>query len=70
AGKTLASVTLVGGDPYEFTAAILGWAADTALGGGLLHSGALGPVDAFGLDALYAAALDAGWTRHPATAAN
>ena len=70
AGKTLASVTLAGGDPYDFTAAILAWAADTALGGGLLRSGALGPVDAFGLDALYAAALDAGWTRLPATSAS
>ncbi|WP_410875945.1 saccharopine dehydrogenase family protein [Nocardia sp. A7] len=66
AGKSLTSVTLAGGDPYDFTAAIMAWAAETALGGGLLDSGALGPVDAFGLDALHTAALDAGWTRHPA----
>ena len=70
AGKTLASVILEGGDPYDFTAAMLAWAADTALSGGLLGTGALGPVDAFGLDALRAAALDAAWTRRttaPAT---
>ncbi|MBY8860179.1 saccharopine dehydrogenase NADP-binding domain-containing protein [Nocardia sp. CA2R105] len=67
AGKILSSVTLEGGDPYTFTAAMLAWAADTALSGGLLDTGALGPVDAFGLDALQTAALDAGWTRHPAT---
>jgi short subunit dehydrogenase-like uncharacterized protein len=68
AGKTLATITLEGGDPYDFTAAILAWAADTALGGGLLGSGALGPVDAFGLDALYTAARDAGWSPHPGPA--
>ncbi|MEV0248218.1 saccharopine dehydrogenase NADP-binding domain-containing protein [Nocardia sp. NPDC050712] len=63
AGQTLANVTLAGGDPYDFTAAILAWAARTALDGGLLGTGALGPVDAFGLDALQAAVLAAGWTR-------
>jgi short subunit dehydrogenase-like uncharacterized protein len=66
AGNPLATVTLVGGDPYDFTAAILAWGAETALGGGLLGTGALGPVDAFGLDSLHTAVLDAGWTRHPA----
>ncbi|MGY0498504.1 saccharopine dehydrogenase family protein [Nocardia sp. FBN12] len=66
AGKTLASVTLAGGDPYDFTAAIMAWAAETALGGGLLDAGSLGPVDAFGLDALHTAAVRAGWNRHPA----
>ncbi|MBF6191548.1 saccharopine dehydrogenase NADP-binding domain-containing protein [Nocardia implantans] len=62
-GRVLASVTLTGGDPYDFTAAILTWGAQTALDGGLLATGALGPVDAFGLDALTAGAADAGFSR-------
>ncbi|MGV9664372.1 saccharopine dehydrogenase family protein [Nocardia niigatensis] len=62
-----ASVTLGGGDPYDFTAHMLAWAAHAALAGGLLDTGALGPVEAFGLDALQAAAIDAGWRRNPAT---
>ncbi|TCJ95656.1 saccharopine dehydrogenase family protein [Nocardia alba] len=68
AGKTLATVTLRGGDPYDFTAAILAWAADTALGGGLLGTGALGPVDAFGLDTLSTIAHDIGWSSLPGPA--
>ncbi|MFE3543837.1 hypothetical protein ACFXK0_12795 [Nocardia sp. NPDC059177] len=66
AGTTLATVTLGGGNPYDFTAQIMAWAAHTALNGGLLDTGALGPVDAFGLDALTTAALDAGWQQYPA----
>ncbi|MEV6280132.1 saccharopine dehydrogenase NADP-binding domain-containing protein [Nocardia sp. NPDC051832] len=65
-GNPLATVTFSGGDPYDFTAAILAWAAQTALGGGLLAAGALGPADAFGLDVLQTAVVEAGWTRHPA----
>ncbi|WP_043660920.1 saccharopine dehydrogenase family protein [Nocardia thailandica] len=64
-----ARATLAGGDPYDFTAKIMAWAAHTALDGGLLGVGALGPVEAFGLDALAAAALDAGWRRHTGTEA-
>ncbi|WP_227981377.1 saccharopine dehydrogenase family protein [Nocardia spumae] len=60
AGRVLASETLAGGDPYDFTAAILAWGARTALSGGLRDTGALGPVEAFGLDAVSAAAADAG----------
>ncbi|WP_043726246.1 saccharopine dehydrogenase family protein [Nocardia asiatica] len=62
-GRVLASVTLTGVDPYDFTGAILAWGAQIALDGGLLGAGALGPVDAFGLDALTAGAADAGFTR-------
>lgn len=43
---------LTGTDPYDFTADILAWGATTAASGGLLGSGALGPVEAFGLEAL------------------
>ncbi|MGW0178841.1 saccharopine dehydrogenase family protein [Nocardia sp. NPDC003345] len=63
AGRIVASVTLTGGDPYDFTGAILAWGAQTALDGGLRGTGALGPVEAFGLDALTAGAAAAGVTR-------
>ena len=59
-GNTLASVLLDGGDPYEFTARILAWAATTALAHGVSGTGALGPVDAFGLDALVQGCAEAG----------
>ncbi|MBB5916237.1 short subunit dehydrogenase-like uncharacterized protein [Nocardia transvalensis] len=63
AGRVLSSVTLTGGDPYDFTGAILAWGAQTALDGGLRATGALGPVDAFGLDALVSGAAEAGFSR-------
>ncbi|MGW5382364.1 saccharopine dehydrogenase family protein [Nocardia sp. NPDC003963] len=62
AGEVLASVTLSAGDPYGFTAGILAWGALTALDGGLRGTGALGPVEAFGLDPLAAGAAEAGLT--------
>ncbi|MFC3965038.1 saccharopine dehydrogenase family protein [Nocardia jiangsuensis] len=62
-GKVLATVTLNGNDPYDFTSAILAWGATTVLGGGLRGTGALGPVDAFGLEALTAGAAEAGFRR-------
>ncbi|NMN98913.1 saccharopine dehydrogenase family protein [Antrihabitans stalactiti] len=51
-GEILATVTLAGPDPYDFTADILAWGATTAAEGKLRGSGALGPVGAFGLDEL------------------
>jgi short subunit dehydrogenase-like uncharacterized protein len=63
AGVALATVRLEGVDPYEFTGAMLAWGAITAAAGGLRGSGALGPVDAFGLDELEAGAADAGIAR-------
>ncbi|GAB1820190.1 saccharopine dehydrogenase family protein [Herbidospora sp. RD11066] len=51
-GTLLATVRLNGGDPYELTAKVLAWGATTALIGGVGGLGALGPVEAFGLDAL------------------
>ncbi|MFG3621188.1 saccharopine dehydrogenase family protein [Nocardia sp. NPDC047654] len=62
-GRVVASVSLAGVDPYDFTSAILAWGAQAALDGGLLGVGALGPVEAFGLEALTAAAADAGFSR-------
>ncbi|MEU6559048.1 saccharopine dehydrogenase family protein [Nocardia nova] len=59
-GRVLSTATLSGADPYTFTAAILAWGARTALAGGLRDTGALGPVEAFGLDELVAGAAAAG----------
>ncbi|WP_405087526.1 saccharopine dehydrogenase family protein [Microbispora sp. NBC_01389] len=66
-GRRLSAVHLSGGDPYEFTAGVLAWAAITALAEGVRGTGALGPVDAFGLDALTRGCATAGLTvREPA----
>jgi short subunit dehydrogenase-like uncharacterized protein len=59
-GGLLSEVRLEGGNVYAFTAEILAWGATTAAGGGLQGAGALGPVDAFGLDALQAGVAEAG----------
>jgi short subunit dehydrogenase-like uncharacterized protein len=63
-GRALAEVTLSGGDPYTFTGSILAWGASRAAAGDLANlRGALGPVEAFGLQALTAACAEAGLTR-------
>ena len=62
-GRELARVHLQGPDPYTLTARLLAWAATHAAGGGLRGTGALGPVDAFGLEALQAGATTAGLER-------
>ncbi len=59
-GDVLASTTLRGPDPYDYTAGILAWGARTAALGGLQGVGGLGPVEAFGLDALRAGCAEAG----------
>ena len=62
-GRKLAAVHLTGGDPYSFTAAVLAWAAGRAAAQGVRPAGALGPVEAFGLDSLESACADAGFSR-------
>ena len=62
-GRTLAVVHLTGGDPYSFTAPMLSWAAGRAAAHGVQPAGALGPVEAFGLDSLESACTDAGFHR-------
>jgi short subunit dehydrogenase-like uncharacterized protein len=52
AGSELARVDLAGVNGYTFTGRILAWAAQRAGEGGLKGTGALGPVNAFGLPAL------------------
>jgi short subunit dehydrogenase-like uncharacterized protein len=62
-GRELARVGLRGPDPYTLTARLLAWGARRAAGHGLAGTGALGPVDAFGLEALKAGAAEAGLER-------
>jgi short subunit dehydrogenase-like uncharacterized protein len=52
AGRELAEVNVKGVDGYTFTGRVLAWGAQLAADGGLQGTGALGPVDAFGLVAL------------------
>jgi short subunit dehydrogenase-like uncharacterized protein len=63
AGTRLAQVRLEGGNAYDFTGAILAWGAQTAAAGGLQGTGALGPVDGFGLEALERGCAEAGIAR-------
>jgi short subunit dehydrogenase-like uncharacterized protein len=62
-GTRLADVRLEGTNFYDLTAHFLAWGAQTAAAGGLQGTGALGPVDAFGLDALEAGCAEAGLSR-------
>jgi hypothetical protein len=62
-GRELTRVHLQGPDPYTLTARLLAWAAIRAARGALNGTGALGPVDAFGLEALQAGAATAGLDR-------
>jgi short subunit dehydrogenase-like uncharacterized protein len=52
AGRELAEVHVTGVDGYTFTGRVLAWGAHLAGEGGLQGTGALGPVEAFGLVAL------------------
>ena len=62
-GTVLAEARLEGVNGYDLTARFLAWGAETAARGGLQGTGALGPVDGFGLDALEAGCAEAGITR-------
>ena len=59
-GRELTKVQLRGVDGYTFTGRMLAWAAERAASGGLKATGALGPVDGFGLAELTAGAAEAG----------
>ena len=64
AGEPLAEVHLTGNDAYDFTASFLAWAAQRAAGGNRPSAvGAVGPVAAFGLDALEQGCAAAGLAR-------
>jgi short subunit dehydrogenase-like uncharacterized protein len=62
-GALLDEVHLNGVEGYTFTAAILAWAADRIALTGLHGAGALGPVEAFGIDELEAGCREAGVAR-------
>jgi short subunit dehydrogenase-like uncharacterized protein len=61
-GDVLHRVQLNGPDPYDFTFRILAWGAMTAAEHGLHGTGAVGPVQAYGLDELRDGAAAAGLT--------
>jgi short subunit dehydrogenase-like uncharacterized protein len=62
-GRVISKVNLRGPNPYVFTGAIMAWAAERAAAGGLQGTGALGPADGFGIDALEAGAAEVGLRR-------
>jgi hypothetical protein len=62
-GRDLAEVRVTGLNGYDFTAGMLAWGAMRAAEGGIQGSGALGPVEAFGLDQLEAGVAQAGIER-------
>jgi hypothetical protein len=62
-GLPLAEVHLSGIDPYDFSARVLAWGAIQALDGATNGSGAIGPVEAFGLGGLLAGCAEAGIAR-------
>jgi hypothetical protein len=61
AGRQLSEVHLAGVDGYEFTASFIAWAAQQPVSG----VGALGPVEAYGLERLEEGARRAGLDRVP-----
>ena len=63
AGTVLAEARLEGVNGYDVTAASWPGARRPPRAGGLQGTGALGPVDGFGLDALQAGCAEAGITR-------
>ncbi len=65
-GNRLGRARVTGVNGYDFTARFLSWAARAARDGKLQGKGALGPVEAFGLDALEHSAAEAGIARDDA----
>ena len=65
-GELLERVRLDGPDPYTFSGDILAWSAMTAAAGALRVTGGVGPVAAFGLEALEDGARTAGLVRREA----
>jgi len=62
-GAELHSVRLEGPNGYDLTAAFLAWGAERIAAGELLSDGAIGPVEAFGLEELEGAAREYGLAR-------
>ncbi|MFM7146019.1 MAG: hypothetical protein ACKOW5_06770, partial [Actinomycetales bacterium] len=64
-GACVHQVRLIGPTPYELTADLLVWGAQACLEGKVRGTGALGPVDAFGLDEVIAGCARAGLVAQP-----
>jgi short subunit dehydrogenase-like uncharacterized protein len=62
-GRPLAEVRVGGLNGYDYTGRLLAWGAGVAAERGLHGAGALGPVEAFGLDELEAGSREAGIER-------
>lgn len=62
-GRRLSHVVMEGPSPYDLTAELMAWGAAMVLTGRTIGSGALGPVDGFGLAALEAGCADMGLLR-------
>jgi short subunit dehydrogenase-like uncharacterized protein len=62
-GRELSKATVEGPSPYDLTAELLAWAAAMLVTRQETGTGALGPADAFGLDALVAGCADIGLRR-------
>ena len=62
-GRELATARIEGVDAYTLTGELLAWSALRLAAGEVNGTGALGPVDAFGLEAMEAACREAGLTR-------
>ena len=69
AGNVLATVDVEGNDAYDFTAAIMAWAAIEAAENPIEVKGAVGPVEAYGLERLERGAAEAGIARRQPVAA-
>jgi short subunit dehydrogenase-like uncharacterized protein len=61
-GESLAEVRVDGPNPYDLSGVLTAWAAERMLAGDVTGTGALGPVDAFGLDQLRAGCEEVGLT--------
>ncbi len=59
-GRVLSEVEVNGPNAYDLTASFLAWAGLRLADSGPAHSGSLGPVEAFGLDALVEGCASAG----------
>jgi short subunit dehydrogenase-like uncharacterized protein len=62
-GEELARVEVRGPNGYDLTARMLAWGAAHAADHGMLAAGAVGPVEAFGLDTFVAGCAEAGLER-------
>jgi hypothetical protein len=62
-GTRLSAVRLKGPNVYDLTAGLLAWGAQSVATGGLQGTGAMGPVDGFGLEPLQTGAAEAGLLR-------